>query len=99
MRPSAESHLASLRHQPRSYLRPIPFPYSTIGKKKAPLEYSPTGRKKELGNDLLSHTLVYSTIGEEGLDFRVRNGIGYFPFSIVTKQNFLSIATVSTIGD
>lgn len=25
--------------------------------------------KKKLGNDLLSHTLVCSTIGDEGLDF------------------------------
>ena len=43
---------------------------------------------KKLGDDLLSHTLVCSTIGDERLDFWVRDGIRYFPFSNVTKQNF-----------
>lgn len=43
--------------------------------------------KEKLGSDLLFHTLVCSTIGDEGLDFRVRNGIGYFPFSIAAKKN------------
>ncbi len=36
------------------------------------------------GNDLLSHILRQSTIGAERLDFRVRNGIGYNTFAIIT---------------
>ncbi len=38
------------------------------------------------GNVLLSHVLRQSTIGAEGLDFRVRNGIGYYPFAIITRH-------------
>ncbi len=39
------------------------------------------------GNDLLSHTgLPYSTIGAESLNFRVRDGIGCFPFAIITGK-------------
>ena len=36
--------------------------------KKAPVELT-TEAKEKLGSDLLFHTLEYSTIGEEGLDF------------------------------
>ena len=36
------------------------------------------------GNVLLFHVLRQSTIGAEGLDFRVRNGSGYGPFAIIT---------------
>ncbi len=38
------------------------------------------------GNVLLFHVLRQSTIGAERLDFRVRNGIGYNPFAIITRQ-------------
>jgi hypothetical protein len=38
-------------------------------KKKALATLQLLGRKKTLGNDLLSHTLVCSTIGDEELDF------------------------------
>ena len=38
------------------------------------------------GNVLLFRVLRQSTIGAEGLDFRVRNGIGYYPFAIITRQ-------------
>ena len=38
------------------------------------------------GNVLLFHVLRQSTIGAERLDFRVRNGIGYDPFAINTRQ-------------
>ena len=38
------------------------------------------------GNDLLFRALRQSTIGAEGLDFRVRNGIGYYTFAIITRQ-------------
>ena len=37
------------------------------------------------GNVLLFHVLRQSTIGAEGLNFRVRNGIGYCPFAIITR--------------
>ena len=40
------------------------------------------------GNVLLSHVLRQSTIGAERLDFRVRNGIGYYPFAIITRHGF-----------
>ena len=41
------------------------------------------------GNVLLSHVLRQSTIGAEGLYFRVRNGIGCGPFAIITRQMFI----------
>jgi hypothetical protein len=44
---------------------------------------------KKTGGDLLSHTLVCSTIDDEGLDFRVRNGVGYFPLSIAAEKILL----------
>ena len=37
--------------------------------KKSTLKACCTIGKKKLGGDLLSHTLVCSTIGDEGLDF------------------------------
>ena len=43
------------------------------------------------GNVLLSRALRQSTIGAEGLDFRVRNGIGYNPFAIITGNSLLAI--------
>ena len=42
---------------------------------------------KKPGNDLLFRVLRQSTIGAERLDFRVRYGIGYFPFAIITRQS------------
>ena len=41
------------------------------------------------GNVLLFHVLRQSTIGAERLDFRVRNGIGYYTFAIITRQIYL----------
>ncbi len=41
--------------------------------------------KKKPGDDLLSHR-EGSTIGVEGLNFRVRNGNGCGPFTIITRQ-------------
>ena len=37
----------------------------------------------------LPHSLPCSTISARGLDFRVRNGIGYIPSAMVTKNFFL----------
>ena len=42
------------------------------------------------GNVLLFRVLRQSTIGAEGLDFRVRNGIGYNTFAIITRQGIYS---------
>ncbi len=42
--------------------------------------------KKKPGNDLLSHGLCRSTIGAGGLNFRVRNGNGWDPSAMVTRQ-------------
>ena len=41
------------------------------------------------GNVLLSHILRQSTIGAEGLNFRVRNGIGCGPFAIITRLSLI----------
>ena len=42
--------------------------------------------QKILGNDLLSHMKICSIIGEQELNFRVRNGIGCTLLSMVTKK-------------
>ena len=42
--------------------------------------------KENLGIGLLSHTRVCSIMGDEELDCRVRNGIGYTLFSMDTKE-------------
>ena len=42
--------------------------------------------QKNLGNDLLSHMKICSIIGEQELNFRVRNGIGCTLLSMVTKK-------------
>ena len=41
------------------------------------------------GNVLLFHVLRQSTIGAERLDCRVRYGIGYYTFAIITRHSFL----------
>ena len=41
-------------------------------------------KNRETGNDLLSREANRSTIGAEGLNFRVRHGTGWTPFAIVT---------------
>ena len=38
------------------------------------------------GNVLLFRVLRQSTIGAERLDYRVRNGIGYYTFAIITRH-------------
>ena len=43
------------------------------------------------GNDLLSHVLRQSTIGAKELDFRVRYGIGYDLYAIITRRNLILI--------
>ena len=40
---------------------------------------------KRPGSDLLSHALRHSTIGAEGLNGRVRNGVGCIPLAITTR--------------
>ncbi len=40
-----------------------------LGQKKKALNLTIQGENKKLGSDLLSHTLVCSTIGDERLDF------------------------------
>ena len=41
------------------------------------------------GNVLLFRAFRQSTIGAEGIDFRVRNGIGYYPFAIISGGVFI----------
>ena len=47
--------------------------------------------KENLGIGLLSHTKICSIMGDEELDCRVRNGIGYTLFSMDTKEIFKCI--------
>ena len=52
--------------------------------KKGPLEDLPQGARESSG-DLLSRARRPGTIGDEGLDFRVRKGNGYDPLSITAE--------------
>ena len=45
--------------------------------------------KRSPGSDLLSQRLLASIIGEEELNFRVRNGIGCDLFSMAARANML----------
>jgi hypothetical protein len=63
-----------------------------LGKKK---HHGCGAEIKKPGGALLSRALVHSTIGEEGLDFRVRNGIGYFPFSMTTRKTLVYIINLN----
>ena len=47
--------------------------------------------KDYLGIGLLSHVKVRSIMGDEALNFRVRNGIGCTRFSMDTKEIFQNI--------
>lgn len=52
----------------------------------------------------LPHRLQCSTIGAEGLDFRVRNVAGYFPFAMVAEtllryQNQVLLGSRSYLGN
>ena len=55
-------------------------------------------QKKNLGNELLSHTLVCSTIAAGGLNCRVRDGNGCTPSAMAAKNGFLPIAA-GTMSD
>ena len=54
------------------------------GKEKAPA--STAGAENNAGIGLLSHTRICSIMGDEELDCRVRNGIGYTLFSMDTSK-------------
>ena len=56
-----------------------------INKKKAPFAMKGALRFY-LGTGLLSHVKVRSIMGDEELNFRVRNGIGCTLFSMDTKE-------------
>jgi hypothetical protein len=47
--------------------------------------------KKSPGDDLLSHQWTGSIIGAGGLNFRVRNGIGWNPSAVVTRTKYMII--------
>ncbi len=51
-------------------------------KREKPLQWRGFSGKQEIGGYLLSRAKARSIIGEEGLDFRVRNGVGYIAFSM-----------------
>ena len=60
--------------------------------KKSPLRGLPR-RGRESSGDLLSRARGPGTIGDEGLDFRVRKGNGYDPLSVTAETK--SLATMS----
>lgn len=70
-------------------LRFFCIPKKIRTKKKPWLDCSSQGEEKS-GDYLLSQPLAASTIGDEGLDFWVRDGIRYFPLSMVTRKRFLN---------
>jgi hypothetical protein len=47
--------------------------------------HCPTKKALNLGGGLLSHGVCHTTIGAEGLNFRVRDGNGCTPFARTTK--------------
>ena len=56
-------------------------------KRKSPLRGLPR-RGRESSGDLLSRARGPGTIGDEGLDFRVRKGNGYDPLSVTAETIF-----------
>ncbi len=44
------------------------------------------GQKENLGVDLLSHARIRSIMGDEALNYRVRNGVGCTRLSLDTKE-------------
>ncbi len=57
-----------------------------MGKKEAPRPVK-AGALIKTGDDLLSHpALADSTIGAVGLNFRVRKGIGCFPYAMAAGK-------------
>ena len=43
------------------------------------------GQKENLGVDLLSHARIHSIMGDEALNYRVRNGVGCTRLSLDTN--------------
>ena len=87
------------RARPTRSTREGPKPASVTPCKLAGLEMHKSPTSHEIGLLLkitgrlptLPHTCACSTIGAEGLNYRVRDGNGWVPFAKVT-QNFLSAA-------
>ena len=59
-------------------------------KRKSP-SHCLQGKGRESSSDLLSRARGPGTIGDEGLDFRVRKGNGYDPLSVTAET--ISVAT------
>ena len=57
---------------------------------KSPCSF-PQGLRDNAGIGLLSHVKMRSIMGDEALNFRVRNGIGCTRFSMDTKEIFQNI--------
>ena len=55
-------------------------------KKESPVDVVNGASVKEPGDDLLSHGMHHTTIGAERFHFRVRDGIGWFPFAMAARQ-------------
>ena len=57
-----------------------------VKKAKPPGPHDLGGWKKNLGVDLLSHARVRSIMGDEALNYRVRNGVGCTRLSMDAKE-------------
>ena len=57
-----------------------------VKKTKPPGPHDLGGWKKALGVDLLSHARVRSIMGDEALNYRVRNGVGCTRLSMDAKE-------------
>lgn len=63
-------------------------PVQDAGKKKTPINGRLSGLHIKAGGVLLSHGNSHTIIGAERFHFRVRNGIGWFPFAMAASQTF-----------
>ena len=62
---------------------------AALKRRKAP--YFRSLSKDNLGIGLLSHVKMRSIMGDEALNFRVRNGIGCTRFSMDAKTNSINL--------
>ena len=80
--PKTKKHLPQSRAAAIGHTRAV---WGQVLKKRKAIQLDGLS-KDNLGIGLLSHTKVCSIMGDEELDCRVRNGIGYTLFSMDTKE-------------
>ena len=88
------SHAKKLKQKGKETRSGSSFPQSAFCKRSSSNDERLLNRslsKDNLGIGLLSHVKVRSIMGDEALNFRVRNGIGCTRFSMDTKEIFQNI--------